>query len=633
MQPVKTFAHAHVRMAHYHQSHNSYEHDDPNSPRSMNSELLQDQDNQISHLDSVSQTNLAFNFPDTEEHHHHYIQNKTFQDTEEVRRHYIQNNTNGINSPRSAKYRNEASSKAKLAKIITVPGGEDQNHLKYQSSTPRSGQTHGETQKGIGTHKSPTQGIQIPQGSVRGMPVSPGSRKTVPHTNMHVTGQASATFPGSVRGYSKANGHLTHSRRRTPSTDTKGSSVAFRRHHPERKEYYVTQFDIEFDKHERHRFLPGEELTGKIIFDISNEMDVRFIELLILGQTTATLVQQESGVSTTKRDVFLSKRSYIIGTPDGRWTSLITPGHYVSNFRLQLPESIPTSCNYQDKINGFNMETMYLVKARICDDVGASSSARSTHSMNNFVKVLVSRKQIFHVKRPFDIHSVPMAMTPISHVEDVPITCSIFSIREPANIQMSLDRSCFLAGDDIKIHLETENRYANRIKKITCVLRQTVSVKGVRSKAQFNIANVEEKYPEGTITKTNKRNLICYEIHLPTHTNFLPSVMPGCRLVTITYSLNVSVKFTTCGGKLMLYVPINLGPCTDPIHLDKTSSVPFFNRPLRFPHFSPHSNGIANGDAQKVQKRPVSGPPVTSKFSYGACSSRFCCCWGDNTLI
>ncbi|XP_069108182.1 uncharacterized protein [Argopecten irradians] len=633
MQPVQGTARAYVEMNHYPHSPDLYD-EDPNSPRSMNSELLQDQDIQISHLDSVSQTNLAFSYPDTnQERQHHYIQNKTFQDTEEVRRHYIQNNANGINnSPRSAKYRNEASTKAKLAKIITVPGAEDQNHLKYQASTPRGGQALGELHKNVGTQKGPSQGVPIPQGSMRGVPMSAGSLRVVSPTR--VTGQASATFPGSVRGFPKTNGHLTHSRRRTPSTDTKGSSVAFRRHRPERKEYYVTQFDIEFDKHERHRFLPGEELTGKIIFDISHEMDVRFIELLILGQTTATLVQQESGVSTTKRDVFLSKRSYIIGTPDGRWGSLITPGHYVSNFRLQLPESIPTSCNYQDKINGFNMETTYLVKARICDDVGSTSSARSNHSMNNFVKVLVSRKQTFHVKRPFDIHSVPMAMTPVTHVEDVPITCSVFTVREPANIYLSLDRSCFLAGDDIKIHLETENRYANRIKKITCVLRQTVSVKGVRSKAQFNIANVEEKYPEGTITKTNKRNIIGYEIHLPTHTNFLPSVMPGCRLATIAYNLIVTVKFTTCGGKLIMYVPINLGPCTDPIHLEKTSSVPFFNRPLRFPYFSPHSNGVANGDAHKTMKHPTkSGPPVTSKFSYGACSSRFCCCWGDNTLI
>ncbi|XP_021370847.1 uncharacterized protein LOC110461628 [Mizuhopecten yessoensis] len=629
MQPVGRYEQTNARMARYRQSHNSYEEEDPNSPRSMNSELFQDLDVHITHLDSVSQNNLGFNFQETEQVHHHYIQNKAFQDTEEVRRHYIQNNSNGNNkSPRGAKFRTESSSaKAKLAKIITVPGAEDPNHLKYQPSTPKTGENH----KGGQSIKGPVQGIPVPQGTVRGVPVSPRTMKAVPHS--HGTVQASATYPGSMRGYPKTNGHLTQSRRRTPSAETKTGSIAFRRQRPERKEYYVTQFDIEFDKHERHRFLPGEELTGKIIFDVSNEMDIRFIELLIIGQTTATLVQPESGVSTTKRDVFLSKRSYIIGSPDGRWTSLVTPGHYVSNFRLQLPEGIPTSITYQDKINGFNMETTYLVKARICDDVGSSSSARSTHSMNNFVKVLVSRKQVFHVKRPFDIHSVPMAMTPVNHVEDVPITCSVFSVKEPANIHMSLDRSCFLAGDDIKIHLETENRYANRIKKITCVLRQTVTVKGVRSKAQFNIANVEEKYPEGTITKTNKSNIIFYDIHLPTHTNFLPSVMPGCRLATIRYSLIMGVSFKTCGGKLVLDIPINLGPCTDPVRLDKTNSVPFFNRPLRFPYFSPHSNGTANGDVPQVLKSPKSGPPITSKFSYGACSSRFCCCWGDNTLI
>lgn len=594
------FGYAHI--SNYRQSHNSYELEEPQSPRSLNSVFLQDQDIHISCLDSVSQNNLAF------------------QDTEEIeRRHYIQHNSSTHISPRGAKYRMEASNKAKLAKIITVPGDKHDTG-NYSPTVPKAVATPSGTLKGAPSNQGSMRGVPAPQGSLRGVP------------QVKATVRASATYPGSVRGYHMANGHLPQTRQRLHSSESRSGSVAFRRHRPERKEYYVTQFDIEFDKHNRHRFLPGEELTGKIIFDISHEMEVRFVELLIIGQTNATFIHNESGVSTTKHDVFLSKRSYIIGTPDGRWTSVITAGHYVSNFRFQLPNAIPTSTSYEDRINGFTMETVYHVKARICDDVGASS-ARSTHSMNNFVKVLVSRRQKFNVKRPFDIHSVPMAMTPITHLEDVPITCSIFAVHEPGNILMALDRSCFLAGDDIKIRLEAQNRYASRIKKITCVLRQTIHVKGVRSKAQFNIANVEEKYPEGTTSKTKKHKLIFYEIHLPTHTNFLPSVMPGCRLVSVTYSLIVAIKFSTCGGKLTLEIPINIGPCTDPIHLDKTNSVPFFNRPLRFPHFSPHSNGIANGDAKIITDRPGSAPQVSSKFSYGACSNKFCCCFGDNTLI
>jgi hypothetical protein len=49
----------------------------------------------------------------------------------------------------------------------------------------------------------------------------------------------------------------------------------------------------------------------------------------------------------------------MVGTPDGRWTSLITPGHYVSNFRFKLPQGIPSTIQYEDNKHGFGAEINY----------------------------------------------------------------------------------------------------------------------------------------------------------------------------------------------------------------------------------------------------------------------------------
>ncbi|XP_061188190.1 uncharacterized protein LOC133196299 [Saccostrea echinata] len=529
----------------------------------------------------------------------------------EGRQHYKQNNAvfNSI-SPRAAKYRE--GTKAKLNKMITVPGGSTWGPQSSQSKPSR-----------------PTSQM----GSLRGLPDNLGTKNlsgtirshhSLGGATVHSQQSVHSSIPlhvrrpinGTIKGY--------------PSGTLSKGSVVFRRSY-QPKEHLVKRFDIELDQHERHRYHPGEEISGKIIFDIQGKLEIRFIEFLVTGHSAITLFRNANlGKTKTFRDVFLNKRNYIVGTPDGKWTSLVTPGHYVSKFKFLLPSNIPSSMKYKDEHNGFGAEIVYTVKARICDDIG-SSSARSTHSLNNLVKIILSRKNSFTVRRRFDIHSIPNALLPVIHQEDITLSsCSFFS-SDIASVNLCIDRSCFLAGDDIQVRLEVENQYAKRIKMIDGCLQQKITLVKPKSHFIFDLSTFGVKEPKGTvITNKLRQTLACFDITLPTQMNILPSINPGCRLIQVTYNLRIVVHFSTCGGQLLLEMPVNIGPCSDPVNLEKRNSVPLFNRPKRFPHFSPHPNGhIQNGQAG-IHLEPRSPVRVHTKFSHSAPS--LLCCSADAAL-
>lgn len=511
--------------------------------------------------------------------------------------------TGGQISPRAAKYRDGAS-KGKFARYITVP--EDNKSTAHNSlrGIPSLISGHATTR----SRGAPSFVGSVPstnyhpghEGTLRGMPG--------PWNTGRRNQPVYKSWNGNVANGIISNGHVP-----------RAGTIAFRRGGTERKEHYVQHFDIEVDKHLQHRYAPGEEISGKVIYDISRNLEIRFIEFQIIGHCAITTINSLTKKGKTKIDKFLCKRKYMVGTPDGRWTSLVTPGHYVSNFRFKLPSGIPSTVHYEDNKHGFGVEIVYMLKVRICDDVG-SASARSNHSLNNMVKVLLSRRLNFTVRRAFDIHSIPLSLTPILHTEEIQLSCSGLAI-----IEMSLDRTCFLAGDNIIVHLETQSKYARKIKNISCELQQRVNVLANTMKSTYTIVYSEDKHPQGVKSRHSKQRTMCYDIIMPTQMSLLPSILPGCRTLHVVYTIVVNIKFKSCSGKLTMEIPISIGPSTDPSNLEKFNAVPHFNRPLRFPHFN------RNGDS-KSSIAEDHGPHVNSKFTHEGCAGLLCCFGSDGIL-
>lgn len=389
----------------------------------------------------------------------------------------------------------------------------------------------------------------------------------------------------------------------------------------ERKEFYINQFSIELDRPETDIYTAGDVLSGRLILEVLSNIEIRFVELIIVGVASVQFGKHDPNTAKSTQEVILSKRSYVMGTPDGRWNSVITAGKYVSKFKFQLPNNLPATVKYENKDSGFSFEVGYLVKARICDEMG-SSSLRSTHSTNTYVKVLLTRRFPFMVQTPFDLHAIPNALKPVNHSEIVNVNCLPICIHA-ASMSLSLDRSVFLAGDEIRVKLITSASTARKIKSLNCEVKLHVFSK-IRPRQNYTVVQVYEDEPKGLIFKQQSQSFALFEFIIPTQTNFIPSYLMGVNLVKITYAMMMTVQFKTCSGKLFLECPIGIGPCANHVTLTETTAVPVFNRPRRFPHFSKESQVVAKTQNGTVHSVPERNQVTAIHKSQG--TDLFCCC-------
>ena len=447
--------------------------------------------------------------------------------------------------------------------------------------------------------------------TVKAIPSSSGVRNV---TGYHLG------YNATVRGHNT--GHIVKQvkQSRLPSWDKVDGNLAFSRTTaiPDRKEYCFNRFAIELDKPERECFTPGEIISGKIIIDVNTKVEIRFVELMIVGLETVHFAKNDPNHANNAQEFIVKKRSYVMGTHDGRWNSVITEGKYVSKFRFVLPKDIPSSVKYENKEHGVSFEIGYLVKARICDELG-SSSTRSIHSINTRVKVLMSRRYPFFVRRPFDINAIPSALKPVNHSEFINLNCLPIPL-DSAMVTLSLDRSVFLAGDVIRVKLSTSPGTARKIKHLSCHLHQTLT-SSIKSRTTYTLVQIDEHEPEGVMSQPNLRNSVSFDFMIPTQNQFIPTYLQGCKLLKVSYHITMAVKFRSCAGRLMLEAPIAIGPCTDPQNVDKVTAVPIFNRPIRFPHFSNDNGKIQNGIVQSGGK----GRQVRSAHRKGGRTFVLCC--------
>lgn len=448
--------------------------------------------------------------------------------------------------------------------------------------------------------------------------------KAIPHDGaIHTVKGYHFGHNATVRAHNT--GHaIKHLKHAVSSWDQPDGTFKRKTYVADRKEYYINQFAIELDRSDMESYSPGELLSGRIILELMSNIEIRFIELIIVGLASVHFGKYDPNSAKNSQEVLISKRSYVMGTPDGRWNSVVTAGKYVSRFKFKLPNNLPSTIKYENKESGFVFEVGYLVKARICDDMG-SSSLRSTHSTNNYVKVLLTRRFPFMVRGFFDIHSIPKALQPVNHSEIVNMNCMPVFLDSTA-ITMSLDRSVFLAGDEIRVKLITSSGTARKIKYLTCDLQQRVA-STVKPRQNFTVVQIYEHEPEGLHYKQKSQSFALFEFIIPTHSNFVPSFLPGIRIVKVTYTVMITIKFKTCSGKLFLECPIGIGPCPDPMSLNQMNMVPVFNRPIRFPHFSRDSHVTAktqNGTAHSREN----ATNVTSV--YKSKRTQLLCCSGDD---
>ncbi|GFR98606.1 hypothetical protein ElyMa_006354100 [Elysia marginata] len=325
------------------------------------------------------------------------------------------------------------------------------------------------------------------------------------------------------------------------------------------KETCVSFFDIETDKVSSYMYRPGEEITGIVTLIIRHTMEIRFVELVVTGRGHVVFRQPDGmtgKLGRSTKETYLYKRTFIIGSGDEAWSSLLTPGTYTSKFRVRLPQGLPSSLRHDDVTNGMSLDISYSLKARICDDPGPSVSVRSrlstrSHaSRRQLVRVLMTKQINFNVQRSFDLSTIPGATTPFTHTERVYMSCAH---TEAAVVTVKLDRSVFLAGDDIKLQLATSLPHGQRVKEITCSLQEHVTLNPKQEPIIILLTRMFRKDPghvDGRSANQETGDIDTLEVTIPTQTDLVSPFSLGSSKAKIEYFLAINLKFSRSGGKL-----------------------------------------------------------------------------------
>ncbi|KAK6165316.1 hypothetical protein SNE40_022264 [Patella caerulea] len=421
---------------------------------------------------------------------------------------------------------------------------------------------------------------------------------------------------------------LTLARKHHPSSSSHGHGHGHATHshrHHDAANNLVSYFDIELNHSHDYQYRPGEELAGNVVMDVSRNLEIRFLELMIIGLGNATITK--SGKLSTQRESYIYKKTCVIGSNESKYTSVLTPGKYVSNFRFRLPKDIPTTTDYSEYRSGLRLDITYFLKARLCGDPSSTSIYSGMSGGNAKFKSLLSKRRPFNVLRPFDINMLPDGNNSISHTEEVVLSCGNNST---ATIQMGLDRSVFMAGDNIRLQLSATIPSKRKILEITCSLQQHVTMKSSGHRATYSLIELHNKNPESTAVVTTEKHMSTssYDVILSTNTAMLSSFLFGCHMVKVTYSVKTVLKFSSSGGKLSIAIPIAIGPCAEPIYSEKSAikkAVPVFNRSLRFPCFTPTRNSSSYSLEQGSQSsRNIH---VVSKYTSSSIGRCFTCCF------
>ncbi|XP_064598234.1 arrestin domain-containing protein 4-like [Liolophura sinensis] len=366
----------------------------------------------------------------------------------------------------------------------------------------------------------------------------------------------------------------------------------------ERKEDRVKKFEIVLNTPPNHRFQPGNEISGAVELEISQPLEICFLEFTVCGYAAACAIHAQQGLSSSKRETYMRKRILILGSPDGLTSTVIIPGRYSSKFTFVLPTNLPSTSVYEDKKGSLSFQVRYFVQARLCDDV-VSATLRGLSKRRTIIKVLMSQHRDFIVERPFDIAAIPMAMWPVSRSEDVVLGCGPFDT-EKSSLTATLNQSVYCAGDKIFIKLETDVRDAKHFKSLRFELRQRVQLRKTAEVLHFITESVTVKEPTWKIERLeSKRPLAFFRVALQTLRNILPSILEGCNLLKVNYSVKISARLVNQAAMMFFEVPLSIAPSKHTIlNIDnKEMKVPIFKRPMRFPRFTDSHHATFSHDS------------------------------------
>ena len=378
-------------------------------------------------------------------------------------------------------------------------------------------------------------------------------------------------------------------------------------------EMAISNFNIKFSG-DRTRYQPGEEICGDVVMDVWATVAVRYVEFVLQGKGTLRKFEKTSFSRQPRHELYLDKQSMLMKPTESGYV-VLTPGHYISTFSYRLPLDLPSNVKQTDMGKGHVFDVTYSARAHVCDSV------RAKHK-TTVIRVVKGTKRPFVITPTLDWQSLPGALEPIIHAEQLLLACTP-CFNEPTSVMLYIDRGVYPIGDQIKCSLEIYTKNVQRIKEVYAELTQHVIFRTDKIKKHEKVIL---KALNSKSMSPHEKGKVYQGIFILTVPNIVPSNMPHCRLMDITYNICVTVKFRHFGGVLKTRIPVVIAPASEAERQIEHPTIPIMSKPIRqFPYFSDSpSNSAGSLDFDGKDKERMIRRHEKVQSEYQTCF--VCCC-------
>ena len=303
----------------------------------------------------------------------------------------------------------------------------------------------------------------------------------------------------------------------------------------------VSNFQIELN--EKGAYRAGAEISGHVILNVWSAIEISHIELLLHGRGTLRIFKDTSTfLEMPKHEVYLQQKILLMSPTSGAQTVILQPGRYESAFKYQLPDAVPPSVSQQELRHGCIFDISYMAQANMC------------RMRRSSVGIIKSTRRSFIILPDL---STSIAHQPISHTEYVKLFCLSMSSK-PAKVTVHLNRGIFNPGENIKLKVVVTTAKSTCVQSVSADFDQVTTFNNdMIRKLRRTLVRTGEAHGHHLAAATVGATFV-----MPVPTNIVPSDLPHCHLLDITYIVKVIVSFKQLAGSLSIRVPITVTPRT-----------------------------------------------------------------------
>ncbi|KAL9896929.1 arrestin domain-containing protein 2-like [Glossina fuscipes fuscipes] len=300
----------------------------------------------------------------------------------------------------------------------------------------------------------------------------------------------------------------------------------------------VINCDIEFDNNPHGVYFSGQKLTGRFTLSVNKVKKIKAVVLKVLGcaSTQWTEIDKSSEIITYHdQRLYLDTNTYLLQAADKSEIITIEPGIHTYNFTCRIPNNCPSS------FEGAYGHIRYVIKVVVL---------RPWKRNQTFNKA-------FTVLKVLDLnYETPLVKMPINLTSEKSHLCNCIKV-QPLKIDLHLPRSSFVCGQQIPIEMSLNHQGNVPVGEIQLCLMMLVDyIAQYPNKKLRNERIVITKLRDNFEAKPNLRT---FNYLLPIVATPPSCLYTACKLIQISYVLEVEIKIKGLQKNQLLQAPLTIG--------------------------------------------------------------------------